>query len=245
MDDSGIRKTTRLAIVQSTVPIGVGFGALSAGILIDAVGPAKTFAYIAIVSAISFIYLIFYLEDIHPNPDENKETVSDKENKYFKFLKFPYKMTADSYYTSFCKPREPFGQYGREMLTLIVLALLTFAFCFLIHPLLDYLFLTLSLRNFTTTLFGIFSLLQVILAVVALLVILPVVYILRGLELFKINTLVSCFGIIALLIFALAKTKLIVFLSLPFFMFHIWSFAGMRVLISDLVTISEIGISKI
>ena len=108
-------------------------------------------------------------------------------------------MTSDSYYTSFCKPREPFGQYGREMLTLIVFALLTFVFCFFIYPILDYLYLTLSPRNFTTTLFGIFSLLQVILAVVALLVILPpVVYLLRGLGSFKINTLVSSFGIINL-----------------------------------------------
>ena len=147
--------------------------------------------------------------------------------EFCKFLKMPYMMMDESYYISFCKARENIGRFGRLMLILIVIALISYTFCFYLHTFLDYLYLTFSPRNFSASLYGIFCLVQFTMGALAIIIILPaVIYLLRSLGTFIVNTLISIFGVVTLslsyLVLASATNKLVVqvFLSLPLDMFN-------------------------
>ena len=252
MNEAAMHKTLRLAVLQASTPFGRGFGMLFTGLLLDIVGPAKTFVLVVVVSTITLIYLVFCLEEIRPDSvDKEYMEVRTYEKKqeqseFCKILKMPYMMMAESYYITFCKARENIGRFGRLMLILIVLALISYTFCFYLHTFLDYLYLTFSPRNFSASLYGIFCLVQYTMGALALIIILPaVIYLLRSLGTFIVNTLISIFGVVTLslsyLVLASANNKLVVFLSLPLDMFNYWPFAGMRVIISDMVAITELG----
>ena len=153
---------------------------------------------------------------------------------------------AQSYKVTFCKERAEIGVYGRVILSLIVLALISYTFCYELHPFVDYLYLTLSPRSFTPILYGVFSIVNYTLIAISLVTALPFVYhLFRETGTFAVNTGVVAFGMatlsLAFLTMAAANDQSVIFLALPLDMFNSWPYAGMRIMIANLVPSNEVG----
>ena len=254
-------KNVRLALLEALSTIGLGMGFLLGGIFVAILGTDWSFGYLVCLSSITLLLVVFGVRDlpkaiksehenlpVAPNVMEQeleKDTAGCCE-KFAILLKHPYELMADAYYTVFCKPRPEIGPHGRLVLILIMLCLWIFSICYMVELFIDYLYFTLTPRNFTPFLFGIYSISDSTMQTLSIAIILTFIYyIFRNQDPIGINAGITVFGIIAafftFLVIGLAKSQLVIFLSILLDMFSMWAFSGLRVIIGLLVSPTEVG----
>ena len=254
-------KNVRLALLTAIVTMAYGIGVLFGGIFVAIVGSNWSFAYLAGLATMTLLLCVYGVKDLPLEVKSEKESSlalnnvekqkSKKETdgfceKFLFILKHPFELLVDAYYTVFCKPRPEIGPHGRLVLILITLCSWVYSIIQLSEYFLNYLYFTLSPRSFTPFLYGVYTISETMLESLSIVIILSFVYyIFCNQDSIGINVGISCFGMIAtiftLLILGLAKSQLVVFLSIISHMFVDWTYTGLRVIIGHLVSPTEVG----